>query len=60
LADEIRRGLEATGATPGGRGYDDALRSAFFDWVGMENLEERWSDEAKIERQVLEHLRARA
>jgi hypothetical protein len=42
----------------GGSGYDDAVKKALYTYVGTENLEERWSDEPKIERGVLEHLRA--
>lgn len=42
----------------GGEGYDDDLRSALYAYSGTENLEERWTDEPRIERRVLEHLRA--
>lgn len=60
VAAELRRLLAEAGYEPGsGQGYDDALRQALFAYVGTENLEERWSDEARIERRVLEHLRAR-
>ena len=37
--------------------YDEELKRALFDYAGTENLEERWSDEALIERKVLDHLR---
>ena len=55
---ELRRLLAAAGYEPGGgSGYDDALRRALFDYVGTENLEQRWSERAEIDRSVLEHLR---
>ena len=61
LASEIaelltRAGYPATASN----GYDEALKKVLFEYVGTENLEERWSDEARIERKVLEYLRARA
>jgi uncharacterized Ntn-hydrolase superfamily protein len=37
--------------------YDEATRQAFWDLVGVENLEERWCEEGKIDRVVLESLR---
>ncbi|MDQ5815284.1 MAG: hypothetical protein M3516_03185, partial [Actinomycetota bacterium] len=43
-----------------GEGFDDRLKAALFAFSGTENLEERWSDEARIEREVLEHLRSLA
>jgi uncharacterized Ntn-hydrolase superfamily protein len=61
MAGEMRNLLSRVGYEPGsGAGYDDALKGALFAYVGTENLEERWSDEAKVEMGVLEHLRARA
>lgn len=42
---------------PGNNAYDDELKRALFAFVGTENLEERWSDEPKIERGVLDYLR---
>lgn len=39
-------------------GYEPSVKDALFAYVGTENLEERWSDEARIERKVLEYLRA--
>ncbi len=61
LAMELRRRLADCGyAAPEGAGYDDGLRKRLFEYVGTENLEERWSDEPKIERRVLEYLRARS
>ena len=61
LAGELRgllaeRGYAAASEEPG---FDDALRDALFAYVGTENLEERWVEEPRIERRVLEHLRAR-
>jgi uncharacterized Ntn-hydrolase superfamily protein len=61
LAGELAGLLRRAGYEPGtGAGYDDELREALWAYVGTENLEERWSDGAEIERVVLEHLRARA
>lgn len=58
LSVEIGNRLRALGAEPGaGRGYDGSLRDALFQWVGTENLEERWAEDARIERTVLAHLR---
>ena len=57
LPARIRRALIARGLDTGkGKGYSDDLRGALFGWVAMENLEERWSDEAKIDRTVLDIL----
>jgi uncharacterized Ntn-hydrolase superfamily protein len=59
LAAELRSLLAAAGhEAPRGSGYDDALAQALFDYVGIENLEERWSDGPRIERAVLDRLRA--
>lgn len=61
LAVELRRRLEAAGRDPGsGSGYDDGLRSALSEWMGIENLELRWSEEARIDRTVLDMLRGSA
>lgn len=58
LARELRSLLGGRGyRTPEGSGYDDALRRKLYEFVGTENLEERWSDEARIDRGVLEFLR---
>jgi uncharacterized Ntn-hydrolase superfamily protein len=57
LPARIRRALIARGLDTGkGKGYSDDLRKALFGWVAMENLEERWSDEAKIDKTVLDIL----
>jgi uncharacterized Ntn-hydrolase superfamily protein len=61
LAGEIRTLLERVDfPAPPGRGYDSELKATLFTFVGMENLEERWSDEPRIERAVLDHLRRKA
>jgi uncharacterized Ntn-hydrolase superfamily protein len=61
LAAELRQRLDAAGRNPGsGTGYDDRLRSALSEWMGVENLELRWSDEARIDRTVLDILRGSA
>lgn len=58
LAAELRTLLSAAGYEPGsGAGYDAALRGALYAYCGTENLEERWSEEAKIEQEVLTFLR---
>ena len=54
LPAKIRRALIARGLDTGkGKGYSDDLRKALYGWVATENLEERWSDEAKIDETVL-------
>jgi len=61
LGAEVRQLLRELGYEPGsGGGYDDDLRAALFAYSGTENLEERWTDEEKIERGVLECLRSQA
>jgi uncharacterized Ntn-hydrolase superfamily protein len=61
-AGELRNLLSRLGYRVGTQteGYEGALKNALFEYVGTENLEERWTDEAKIELGVLEHLRAKA
>jgi uncharacterized Ntn-hydrolase superfamily protein len=57
LAARIRRALIARGLETGqGKGYSDDLHEALYGWVAMENLEERWSDQAKIDKVVLDFL----
>lgn len=59
LPARIRRALTARGLDAGkGTGYSEGLREALYSWVAMENLEERWSDEAQIDRTVLDILLA--
>lgn len=50
---ELRRLLNV----PGEMVYDPGLKAALIEFVGTENLEERWTDQPKIERGILEHLR---
>jgi uncharacterized Ntn-hydrolase superfamily protein len=58
IASELRRLLVARGVEIGvGGGYDAEVKAALFTYVGTENLEARWSEEARIERGVLESLR---
>ncbi|MGH2788648.1 MAG: DUF1028 domain-containing protein [Actinomycetota bacterium] len=59
LADELRALLRARGYEPrdSSGAYDEGLRSSLYAYMGTENLEERWADDARIERKVLEHLR---
>ncbi|MEA2434124.1 MAG: hypothetical protein QOG54_1581 [Actinomycetota bacterium] len=54
LGNELRGLL---GMAKSGTGYDPELRDALFRFVGTENLEERWTEDAKIERAVLDFLR---
>lgn len=59
LPAKIRRALTARGIDTGtGKGYSHDLREALYSWVALENLEERWSDEAQIDRTVLDILLA--
>jgi uncharacterized Ntn-hydrolase superfamily protein len=62
MAGELRNLLSRLGydAGPTAGTYDDSLRKALFQYVGTENLEERWTDRAEVELSVLEHLRAKA
>jgi uncharacterized Ntn-hydrolase superfamily protein len=58
LASELRQRLRALGLdVSDGAGYEDSVRSALSAWVGIENLEERWADDMRIEKTVLDHLR---
>lgn len=62
LAGEIRYLLSQLGYDAGSGGgdepYDARLKDALYEYVGTENLEERWSDDARVEKRVLEHLRS--
>ncbi|MFN2593427.1 MAG: DUF1028 domain-containing protein [Actinomycetota bacterium] len=59
LSLELRALLRSAGYDAGeGTVYDQALSRALMDYMGTENLEERWSDRAEIERGVLDYLRA--
>jgi hypothetical protein len=37
--------------------YDDTTRQAFRKFTGRENLEERWFEDARLDRVVLDYLR---
>ena len=57
-AADIRERLASLGYKPGsGTGYDKELRNALYDFVGMENLEQRWAEDDCIEKGVAAHLR---
>ncbi|MDP9226530.1 MAG: DUF1028 domain-containing protein [Actinomycetota bacterium] len=62
MAGEVRRLAARLGydSKADAEGYDDSLKRALFAYVGTENLEERWTEEPKIEIGVLEHLRGTA
>jgi uncharacterized Ntn-hydrolase superfamily protein len=61
LAGELRSLLSKNGyEVPAGSGYDQGLKRVLFEFVGTENLEERWSDEARIDSRVLKFLRSGA
>ena len=60
-AGDIRTWLAALGhEVPPGGGYDQGLKKTLFAYVGTENLEERWSEESKIDKKVLAYLRDHA
>ena len=57
LADELRALLAAAGYAPGdGSGYE-SVRDALYEYIGSENLEERWTEEPTIEAGILAHIR---
>ena len=61
LGAEVRALLAACGHQTGSTGaWDEELRDALYAFSGTENLEERWTEEPKIERRVLEYLREKA
>ncbi|MGH2730944.1 MAG: DUF1028 domain-containing protein [Actinomycetota bacterium] len=61
LAQELRVLLAAIGRDPGaGSGYDNRLVRALLEFVGTENLEERWNEGPRVERGVLRYLRDQA
>ncbi len=61
VVHELRDLLARVGIDTGnGSGYDDALKRGLFEFVGIENLEMRWSDEPMVEQAVLAHLRSTA
>jgi uncharacterized Ntn-hydrolase superfamily protein len=59
LASELRMSLAELGyeSSLTATGYDSTLRDALYAYAGTENLEERWSDDAAIEKGVLFHIR---
>jgi len=59
LATELRTRLRQRSLFdgPSAGPYDSELRTALFTFVGLENLELRWTDEPRIERGVLAALR---
>jgi uncharacterized Ntn-hydrolase superfamily protein len=62
IAHEIQRLLTVTGDYRGsiGGAYDDVTRDAFRKFSGRENLEERWFEDERIDRVVLDFLREKA
>ena len=61
-ASELQTLLATTGDYQGTKSgiYDDATREALRHFNGRENLEERWIEDARIDRIVLEYLRQKA
>jgi uncharacterized Ntn-hydrolase superfamily protein len=58
LASEMKALLSELGYKPGsGASYDRKLRNALFDFVGTENLEQRWHDGGRVDREVVAYLR---
>ena len=58
LASEMKALLSDLGYKPGsGASYDRKLRDALFDFVGTENLEQRWNDGGRVDREVVAYLR---
>ena len=57
LAEELRAAMSAAGYEPAaGSGYP-SVRDALFEYVGSENLEERWTEEPTIEAGILDQIR---
>jgi uncharacterized Ntn-hydrolase superfamily protein len=57
INDAVAAELRSRLGVAAGSGYGDDVRKALYDYMGTENLEERWSDEARIEVQVLQYIR---
>jgi uncharacterized Ntn-hydrolase superfamily protein len=59
LASELQELLTATGDYQGGINgiYDEVTREAFRKFSSRENLEERWFEDARVDRVVLEFMR---
>ena len=61
VADELRHLLTEHGLNvPPGTGYDESVKKALLDFVGTENLEARWTEDAAVEKGVLKLLRLSA
>jgi uncharacterized Ntn-hydrolase superfamily protein len=62
LARKLQELLTATGDYQGAinGSYDDVTRDAFRKFSGRENLEERWFEDARVDRVVLEFMRQKA
>ena len=62
VASELQELLTSLGDYQGtmSGSYDDVTRDAFRKFSGRENLEERWFEDARIDRIVLEYLRQKA
>ena len=58
-AHELQRLLTITGDYSGTSSgtYDDITRTAFRAFIGRENLEERWFEDARVDRVVLDFMR---
>lgn len=61
MASELQRLLTATGDYQGSVNgfYDEVTRDAFRKFNGRENLEERWFEDGRVDRIVLEFMRER-
>lgn len=59
LLEEVQALLRSLGYYQGpvGAPYDEAVRQALFDYAGVENLEERLQEDARIDRTVVAFLR---
>jgi len=59
LAVELQERLTLSGDYQGNitGSYDESTRDAFRKFSGRENLEERWFEDARIDRVVLEFMR---
>lgn len=55
---DLARELRSLLGVVGDAAYDAELKEALRRFVGSENLEERWSEDDRVERGVLEHLRS--
>lgn len=58
LDRDLVRELRSLLGVDGDAGYDAELKQALRRFVGSENLEERWSEDDRVERGVLERLRS--